>query len=342
MIYNEDYFYKKILKVESKNEALSKVNKSNAYTEVILDINGKQRDISIIDKDSQLYRLQKNLLENFLDDIPLPNNVCGFVKGKSYLDFLKAHCSKKYYLRIDIKDFFNSINVSLIKKVLSEYIVVNDEVTKIVMLHAISNITTYNRKLPQGAVTSPQLSNIIFRRLDIRIRKYCNKFKIDYTRYADDMLFSSNNQHLHKEVFYKMLVKILKDFNLRINKKKIKQTTDSIVLNGYILNDHISLSRKKMNTMNSLLYVFENSKGKRKIPRTFKEYFERIPLGIRLSIKIDTPDEKSKSKIINYLAGYRSYLMNFSKEKYKDFCRDYSEKIKEIEKTLNKLLDLKV
>lgn len=342
MIYNEDYFYKKILKIESKNKIIGPLNKNSAYTDVILEVNGKQREISMLDKDNELYTLQRNLLDNFLVEIPLPNNVCGFVRGKSYLDFLKVHCSKKYYLRIDIKDFFHSLDVSLIKKVLSEYIVINDKIRKILILNAISNITTYNRKLPQGAITSPQLSNIIFRRLDIRIRKYCNKFKINYTRYADDMLFSSDNPHLHKEVFYKMLVKILKELNLRVNKKKIKQTTDSIILNGYVLKDRISLSRKKMSTINSLLFVFENSNGKKKIPSTFKEYFEKISPLVCLKLNINKPNGESKNKLINYLTGYRSYLMNFSKEKNKDYCKDYTKKILEIEKVLNELIELKV
>lgn len=339
IIYNEEFFYSKILNVKSKDEALGMVDKEKAYKNMLIEINGKQRDISVIDKKHTLYKLQKNLLDNFLSNIPLPDNVCGFVKGKSYLDFLKVHCSKEYYLRIDIKDFFASIKVDLIKDVIWEYITINDIIKRTEISNALSNIVTYQRKLPQGAITSPQLSNIIFRRLDIRIRNYCRKFDIEYTRYADDLLFSSNNPHLHKDVFYKMLVNILKTINLRINKKKIKKSTNSIVLNGYVIKNKISLSRRKLRNINSLIYVFENSKGKKNAPKNFEEYFKRIKEFENISLKLDNPDSESWIRLTNYLAGYRSYLMSFSKVKFSDCCENYSRKIQGIENILDKLME---
>ena len=303
-------------------------------------VNGKSRDISSIDKESKLFVLQRNLLDSFLSEIPLPDNVCGFVKGKSYLDFLKPHCKKKYYLRLDIKDFFNTIKVSAVKEVLKEYIQVPDELKKRQILNVISYIVTFNRRLPQGAVTSPQISNIIFRRLDIRIRNYCRKFDINYTRYADDILFSSNSEFLHKDSFYKMIFKILSTYDFRINKKKVLKSENRIVLNGYVISDKISLSRKKLSSINRLIYAFENYNGKKKYPKTFEEFEQRLNVNKNLNGILISPN--SWIETINYLAGYRAYLMSFSKERYKDICHDYSNKIKKIEMMLDKIVGYKI
>lgn len=324
------YFYNKVLKVESVTNIHSEINKNISYKSFDLTVNGKVRGITSIDKKTNLYLLQRNLLDNFLSEIKSPDNVCGFVKGKSYLDFLKPHCKKEYYLRLDIKDFFGSIKVSVISEVLKEYIQTPDQIKNKEILNVISNIVTYNRKLPQGAVTSPQISNIIFRRLDIRIRNYCRKFDINYTRYADDILFSSNLDYLHKESFYKMIYKILSTLNLKINKSKVIKSKKKIILNGYVISEKIHLSRKKLCKINTYIFSFENFAGKKKYPISFDEFENRLSGSINRNI--------TKIGTIHYLAGYRSYLINFSKERYRDSCNDYSDKVLKIEMMLDKIL----
>ncbi|MDM5352029.1 reverse transcriptase family protein [Lysinibacillus sphaericus] len=341
-MYSEKYFYTKILQLESHDEMRTYIDKEKAYNQFETKVNGKTRHIDAIDRESGLYLLQRRLLDNFLCDIPLPDCVCGFVKGKSYLDFLTPHCNKKFYLRLDIKDFFSSLKVEKVKEVLMEYVNTTNIIDRANIINAITYIVTFNRSLPQGAVTSPQLSNIIFRRLDIRIRKYCRKFNITYTRYADDLLFSSNSDSLHKESFYKMIVRILKDLNLRVNKKKIRKSEEKLVLNGYVIGLKISLSRNKLKNINSLIYSFENYNGRKSYPKNFEEFAIRLngegPIRFK-KIKNTTSDW---NVIINYLAGYRSYLLNFSKEKYNTYCKDYSKKVNKIENMLEKIIGFQI
>ncbi|MFJ8088872.1 reverse transcriptase family protein [Lysinibacillus sp. NPDC095746] len=255
-IYSEDFFYKNLLGFNSREVIEDIVVTANVYQNFTIKVNGKNRDISAINSNTKLYHLQRKLLKNFLNNIPLPNCVCGFVEGKSYLDFLKPHCGKKYYIRLDIKNFFNSIKSINIAKVLDEYIQLENQEQKQQVIKDICKIVTLNDSLPQGAVTSPQLSNIFFRRLDIRIRNYCRKFKVEYTRYADDMLFSSMEESLHQDFFVNKISKIVKDINLNINKKKVIKSKNKIILNGYVISDKISLSRNKMKKINTFIYSF--------------------------------------------------------------------------------------
>lgn len=311
------------------------------YDTFNIQVNKKQRIINAVKQNSLLRKLQEKLLENFLESIPLPDCVCGFVKGKNYLDFLIPHCEKKYFLRIDIKDFFNSLKDNFVRDTLSEYIDIKIPDEKEKVLDGIITITTLNGSLPQGAITSPQLSNIIMRRIDIRFRKYCEKFKVEYTRYADDMLFSSDSAEIHKSFFIGKLKEILKDINLRINPKKVIKTSDKIILNGYVVSNNISLTRKKLKKLNTLLYTFEYNGSIRKYPQTLTEYISRLQSVNPSLIDLSKGDNWSKVQIINYLAGYRAFLLSFNALSIKDYTCDFSNRIKRTEKMLERLTDIK-
>lgn len=316
-------------------------NKNNYYNEFEIVVNSKRRIISAIKKDSLIFKLQKKLVNNFLDYVPLPDYVCGFVKGKNYLDFLVPHCSKQFFLRIDIKDFFGSLKTELVRETFFEYINVRKEKEKKKILDEIIFITTYNGSVPQGAITSPILSNILFRRIDIRIKKYCEKFDVEYTRYADDLLFSSNKPEINKHFFIGTLKDILRDINLKINPKKIIKSENSIVLNGYVISKKISLSRKKLKKLNSYLYAFEYENGFKKYPTNFNEFISRLN-NINPDIVNLTQDNIIlKGNTLNYLAGYRAYLLSFNEQSIKEFTCDFSRKIKRIEKMLVNLSEIR-
>lgn len=164
----------------------------------------------------------------------------------------------------------------------------------------IIKTVTFDGSLPQGAVTSPVLSNIYFRFIDIRISRYCQKFGIEYSRYVDDLLFSSHNLFLHKKVFINGINKILKTQGLHLNPEKIRKAKDEISLNGFVVGDNIRLSRKKTAFLSALIYCYQKSQ-KKTLDDLLSEIREHFNIG-----------EKKKINIIwlhNYLAGYRSFLL---------------------------------
>ena len=94
--------------------------KANYTTHKIPKKNG-ERIIHAIKKDSDLYDLQKNICLHFLDTIPLPKPVIGFVKDENYVRFLSQHIGKRYFLRLDIKSFFDTINRKMLQKTFKEF-----------------------------------------------------------------------------------------------------------------------------------------------------------------------------------------------------------------------------
>lgn len=115
----------------------------------------------------------------------------GFEKYKSIISNARVHQGKRYLLNIDIKDFFESIHFGRIKGYLSsdKHFLLHNKTAEI-----IASIATYGNKkiLPQGSPLSPVLSVLVGSILDVKLMKIASKYNLSYTRYADDITFSSN------------------------------------------------------------------------------------------------------------------------------------------------------
>lgn len=127
---------------------------------------------------------QRDLLKT-LSKISLPNNIFSKL-GMCYIDKAKYHLKQDYLVNFDIKDFFPTIHYMRIKKL---YIGLGISPTT---ADKLSFLTTFNNQLPQGFVTSPILSNLVFYGIDQDLNRYLFYKKVKYSRYADDLTFSSN------------------------------------------------------------------------------------------------------------------------------------------------------
>lgn len=324
LIYKDDFFYKNILKKDEDMIEEIVTSKEDAYYSKIIPKNDGIRELKCIKNDKELYNVQKNLSNNFLANIPLPDYVTGFRSGYSYRHFLVPHVSsqkKKFYIRIDIKSFFESINPKLIEEALSYYIRINNQNT---VLENIVEITTLNDELPQGAVTSPAISNIVFRPLDIRINKLAKNYKAHYTRYADDLLFSSTRSRIHSSNFIKMVAKIIGSKDFQINGKKLKKSIGELSLNGFVVGKTLRLSRKKQSCIKTILYLYNNNSYK-KVKDLIKD--------INSNVNFKDDSFSSKEDLINYINGYRSFYISWlPNDKFDYYYIHYSNLIKEMEK----------
>ncbi|MBN4056541.1 RNA-directed DNA polymerase [bacterium AH-315-K05] len=337
--YN-DYF-SNIVKVPEK-EFKSKIadnEKKLFYSEYINKTkkNGL-RKIYCVTENSDLYKIQKNIKNNFLDNIMLSDSSYGFRKGRSYYDFLASHksfYSGKYFLRLDIRDFFGSIEYSLIEDVVSYYFVVGENLTssqkKELLQNTLSSMT-YENKVPQGAITSPTLSNIVFRQLDLRIEKFCQNVDAIYTRYADDLLFSSYNRNLHSAKFINFIRSILISKGFHINHSKTIRTKNLISLNGFVISENdIHLSRKKLASLSRILFCLET-------PKWINSKASFVNLNMKLKTEGDKHLFEGKYALLNFLAGFRAFIIPIVRSMDDSKLRKKQQKyIVRIEKTIEKI-----
>lgn len=137
-------------------------------------------------------------------------NVHSYIKGRSINSNATVHLAKKIIFQADILNFFDSISKNSVEESLT-ILGFHPAVSKL-----ISEIVTHNDSLVQGFHTSPIISNIIFSEIDTTFSKL--NPKICYSRYADDLYFSSNETiNIHEEI-----KRILSEKNLYLNENKTK------------------------------------------------------------------------------------------------------------------------
>lgn len=152
------------------------------------------------------------ILNTNLNGIFIPNQFShGFIKGKNIQTNASCHLGKKLLLSVDIKNYFESISKDVIAKSI-EKLGFKQHVAE-----WISSITTINNSLPQGFPTSPTLANIVTQELDYELSQLCGD-KITYSRYADDLYFSTNSD----EIQLAEITSIIESYGFKLNDKKTK------------------------------------------------------------------------------------------------------------------------
>lgn len=263
----EEFF--KILDCDEDTVTSAIKDKEKAYFKYKLQKKIGSRYIYGLVKDNLIYTLQKKINREIFKNILFPDCVYGFCKRRSYFD------------SIEIDDIYQCLSYYISNDISGD--------DRDYILQLIVDITTLNNHAIQGAITSPAISNIIFRSLDIRIEKYCEKIGVHYTRYADDMLFSSESSYIHSYKFTNAIQAIISDKGFYLNRKKTLKCENEISLNGYVVGTNIRLSRKKYKSINKIIYTLTTSSFTG-FKNNYHQYITR-----------------------NKLAGYRSFLIQYSR-----------------------------
>jgi len=158
-----------------------------------------------------LMKAQNWIYRNILNQVVISPNAHGFVNGKNIKSNALSHLNTRCLLKIDLQNFFPSIKINRVIPIFQK-LGYPDNVS-----YSLASLVTYKRSLPQGAPSSPAISNIIAKRLDLRIGELCNQLNLNYTRYADDIAISGENitQKMAQWIF-----RIINNEKFRINRKK--------------------------------------------------------------------------------------------------------------------------
>lgn len=132
----------------------------------------------------KLKALQRRILQRLLNPLKLHSAATGFVRGRSIVDNAQPHVGRAVVINLDLEDFFPSIKADRVE---AFWRAVGWDAEAARLLTAIC---TLDGALPQGAPTSPALSNLVCRRLDERLSALAARFEGEYTRYADDITLS--------------------------------------------------------------------------------------------------------------------------------------------------------
>ncbi len=196
----------------------------------------------------------------------------GFIKGKSIVTNASLHTGRDVVVNIDLKDFFPTLSYKRVKGMFrsfgySEHISIilallstEPEADEVVLDEKTYYVAKTDRFLPQGAPTSPMITNIIAKRLDARLAGAARVYGYTYSRYADDMTFSSTDNSqwsLGQLLWFIRKVIVEEGFTLHPDKVRIMHKSRHQEVTGITVNSKAGISRKKIKQFRALLFQIE-------------------------------------------------------------------------------------
>lgn len=193
----------------------------------------------------------------------------GFSEGKSIITNAEVHKGQNYILNIDIKDFFPSIEQPRVWKRLQLKpfnfpLPIANIIAGLCSMKETRELEDGSRKifyvLPQGAPTSPIITNMICDKLDRRLAGLAKRFGLNYTRYADDITFSSmHNVYQPDGIFWNELKRLISDQGFCINEQKtrLQKLGARQEVTGVIISKKLNVTQKYVRSIRNILYMWD-------------------------------------------------------------------------------------
>lgn len=223
-----------------------KIKKSSGETRII---EAPSPRLKIVQK--KICRLLNSVYPAIAND-----HVMGFVPAmpnKQYCAGIianaKAHVRQPFVVNMDIKDFFPSITTAMVRNTFLKppFSFRKDVATMLALL------TCYNKHLPQGAPTSPVISNFVFAEADLLLAALATKMNLRYTRYADDLTFSGDVYPTDN--LPAMVEAMILSFNFTLNPKKIRHQSawSRQEVTGIKVNEKLNVDRRYIRHIRAML-----------------------------------------------------------------------------------------
>jgi RNA-directed DNA polymerase len=306
--FNQNFFVQQLLSVLkiSDLKVLLKLNYSwlspliNAPHYDEFSIPKKSGGIRKIEAPELLLRATQSRFNFYLQNyyhLVRPDGVYGFVinpnKKEPFCNIVenaKLHVNKKYVLNLDLQDFFESIKAYRVKALFqSEYFRYPEQVAT-----ALALLVSYEGKLPTGAPTSPVISNFICLQLDEMLLSYCNDKDIQYSRYADDLTFSSDREITKSHLEELSTIIISNHFTINPKKTRLNLNHRKQTVTGITVNKKVNVDRKTLKMVRAMLYdALQNG-----VSKAAKKHF-------RLKNEMS---KMSETYFLNRLDGYINFI----------------------------------
>lgn len=185
----------------------------------------------------------------------------GFLPGRSIVDNARAHVGKQFILNLDLQDFFPSITRSQIEEALKEppFLMLPE------VAHVVACLACYGEVLAQGSPSSPILSDVVARPLDEALMGIAQKAGCSYSRYADDMTFSADDEAVMRQIAWHeksaivldpALETTIQDAGFAINTRKTTLTPFHAhqEVTGVVVNQKLNVRRHAVRQLKSILF----------------------------------------------------------------------------------------
>lgn len=286
IIFNQTHL---ALLIGIDNEYFHRMSNSSLLFYRSFEIAKKNGGVRRIDEPlPDLKKVQKWILNEILYKIPVSKFSKAYIPKCSIKDNARFHKGQKVLLQIDLKDYFKSIKIGMVTRF---YKSIGYNKAVAVML---AKLSCYRGALPQGAPTSPYLSNLITVELDDRLARYALAKHIRYTRYADDLSFSGD---FNVEEVIRKVINCTAVLGLSVNTKKTKVSRmhKKQQVTGIVVNEKIQVCRTYREKIRQEVYFINKyglSEHLARIKETRKNYLEHLIGKINFVKFVNPHDEK--------------------------------------------------
>ena len=196
--------------------------------------NGDVRILSV--PDDTLRRWQRKICRDLLAYLPVAPQATAYRKGGTLSGNAAPHVGKRYLLKLDISDFFGSICFEQVHSAAFHTRYFSRQVGFL-----LTSLCCKDGALPQGAPTSPALSNLVMRNFDTSMARWCQRRGIVYTRYCDDLTFSADRPLF---AVYSKAKNMLAEMGFDLNEAKTHFITNAgrQSVTGLTVNEKVSVS----------------------------------------------------------------------------------------------------
>jgi RNA-directed DNA polymerase len=257
--------------------------------------------------DLGLLRLQRLLLRCLAAAFTTCDDAAhGFVPGRSVFTNALPHAGRRFVLNLDLRDFFPSTSVKRVVTVLHNPPFALPKPAA----HLVAQLCCDVGSLPQGAPTSPLLTNAVCQRLDLRLRQLAQRHRCRYTRYADDLTFSSNRPAFSQQ-FHKELNDVLAAEGYAQNqaKQRLQLPHQRQEVTGLVVNERPNVPREYVRQIKAMLHNWE-TKGYEAASATLRQQYQGSKAGVRHKGKVPKLEKVLAGKIayLGMIAGKQSLV----------------------------------
>jgi hypothetical protein len=226
-----------------------------------------------------LKAVQHWILGQLLDKLPLSESAHGFRAGRSILSNALPHVGAAIVVNVDLRDFFPTVTYRRVKGLFRKLGYCEEVATLLGLLCTepqtvetrLDGVTYFvaqtERRLPQGAPTSPAITNVLCRKLDRRLGAFAQKHQLVYTRYADDLTISTRDRNADIGAILAVLHKVARaeGFTVHPDKVNVKRRGGRQEVTGVIVNERPGVDRRTLRRFRALLFQIEKDgpEGKR-------------------------------------------------------------------------------
>lgn len=239
--------------------------------------------------DSVLKYVQTQILRQVLREFLVSGYACAYQKGISLRSNAFPHQAQKLVLKLDIQDFFDSISYISVYQHGFPCERIPDSVRTL-----LAHLCCYKDRLPQGAPTSPYLSNLVMKPFDEYMGNWCRVREIAYTRYCDDMTFSGD---FHPKEVLKKAEGFLNRLGFELNHKKTRicSQKNRQEITGIVANEKLQVPKNYRRRLRQECYYIrkfglENHLSHIEYTGDKQKYLQRLLCKIQYVLQINPED----------------------------------------------------